>query len=471
MNGMSNELDWARQQNHFHFFRRCALVSSTSLDSPKRLSVLRVSSRYPGEGSSAVRPPAPHLHFPDMPPPEASFDAPRRLYLDNAATTFPKPPCVLAAITRHFTELGASPGRGGYAESVEASRMLTDCRAAICKLINASSPDHVIFTLNCTDALNLAIKGILEPHIAATGSGPHAICTDLDHNSILRPLNALADRGAISLTRVRVDPTTGLVDPNDIQRAIRRNTKLIAVTHASNVSGTVQPVREIGRIAREYAVPFVVDAAQSIGHIPIDVVADHIDLLAAPGHKFLMGPLGTGFLYLRPGIEKILRPFREGGTGSASELDRQPDFLPDKYESGSHNAPGILGLLAGVNWVLEQTPQKLCDRDRDLVRTFLDSTLRLPGFRIFGPQGVADRIGVFSVRVEGFSPQELSAVLESSFGLLTRSGLHCAPHAHRTLGTADGGTTRLSFGPFLTPQDVKFAADALAELTPSPLRK
>lgn len=398
-----------------------------------------------------------------------STDIPRRLYLDNAATTFPKPPAVLAAITRHFTELGASPGRGGYAESVESSRLLTACRTAICKLINANSPNHVIFTLNCTDALNLAIKGLLDPHLG-NPAGAHAICTDLDHNSILRPLNSLADRGAIELTRVKVDPITGLVDPNDIQRAIRRNTKLIAITHASNVSGTVQPVREIGRLAREYAVPFVVDAAQSIGHIPIDVVADHIDLLAAPGHKFLMGPLGTGFLYLRPGIEKILRPFREGGTGSASELDRQPDFLPDKYESGSHNAPGIIGLLEGVNWVLAQTPQKLFAHDQDLVRTFLDNTLRLPGLRIYGPQGLANRIGVFSVRVEGLTPHELSSVLESHFGLLTRSGLHCAPHAHRTLGTADdGGTTRLSFGPFLSVQDVKFAADALAELTPSPM--
>jgi cysteine desulfurase family protein len=394
-----------------------------------------------------------------MSPVAATTDAPRRLYLDNAATTFPKPPAVLSAFVRHFTELGASPGRGGYAESIEASRLLTNCRRAICSLIGADTPNQVIFTLNCTDALNLAIKGVLEP------AGGHAICTDLDHNSILRPLHALADRGVISLTRVPVDPITGLVDPADVRAAVRKDTKLIAMTHVSNVSGTVQPLREVGRIARECAVPFVVDAAQSLGHIPIDIEADCIDLLAAPGHKFLMGPLGTGFLYLRPGMEKWVRPVREGGTGSVSELDRQPDFLPDKYESGSHNAPGILGLLEGVNWVLDQTVEKLHLHDRDLVRTFIDNTLRLPGLQIVGPRGVANRIGVFSVRVEGFSPQELSAVLESHFGLLTRSGLHCAPHAHRTLGTLEiGGTTRLSFGPFLSVQDVKFAADAIAEL-------
>lgn len=408
--------------------------------------------------------------------------APRRLYLDNAATTFPKPPAVLDAMNGYFRDLGASPGRGGYAESLEAGRLMTECRKAICRLFNGVSPDHVIFTLNCTDALNLAIKGVLDPLKPVSafkavsggggGAGGHAICTDLDHNSILRPLNALADRGAIEVTRVPVDPVTGLVDPDDIRRAVRRDTRLIAVTHASNVCGTVQPIREIGRIARELAVPFVVDAAQSAGHLPIDVQADHIDLLAAPGHKFLMGPLGTGFLYVRPGLEKLVRPFREGGTGSVSELDRQPDFLPDKYESGSHNAPGIIGLLAGVNWVLEQGVATLWKHDQDLVRTFLDAILRCDGLTYYGPRGVAHRIGVFSVRVEGHSPQELSAVLEAQFGLLTRSGLHCAPHAHRTLGTAEhGGTTRFSFGPFLSRQDVKFAGDALAEIALSSVAK
>ncbi|MFN4241796.1 MAG: aminotransferase class V-fold PLP-dependent enzyme [Tepidisphaerales bacterium] len=399
--------------------------------------------------------------------------SPRRLYLDNAATSFPKPPAVLDAMVHYFRELGASPGRGAYAESVEAGRLMAECRSALCRLFNGSSSDHVIFTLNCTDALNLAIRGVLDPlRPLPAGEKPHAICTDLDHNSILRPLHGLLDRGAIELTRVPVDGTTGLVDVDDIRRAVRRNTRLIAVTHASNVSGTVQPIRDIGRVAREAAVPFLVDAAQSAGHVPIDVQADCIDLLAAPGHKFLMGPLGTGFLYLRPGLEKLLRPYREGGTGSVSEHDRQPEFLPDKYEAGSHNAPGIIGLLAGVRWVLQQGVENLYRHDQELVRTFLEAMLRCEGLTYYGPQGVAHRIGVFSVRVDGYTPHELSAVLEAEFGLLTRSGLHCAPHAHRTLGTADGGgTTRLSFGPFLSRQDVKFAGDVLANVAMAVARK
>ncbi len=388
---------------------------------------------------------------------------PRRIYFDNAATTFPKPKVMVEAIENYFAHLGASPGRGAYAESIEAGRLITETRRTLNRLINGQSPDHIVFTLNCSDALNLAIKGLLAGAISAT-SKPHAICTDIDHNSILRPLNALADRGEITVTRVPVNPKTGLVNVDDIRKAVLPETRLIAITHVSNVIGVVQPVAAIGRMARELAVPFVVDAAQSIGHLPLDVQADCIDLLAAPGHKALMGPLGTGFLYLRPGMEKLVRPLREGGTGSVSENDRQPDFMPDRYEPGSHNAPGIIALGAAAKWVEEQTIERLYRHDLDLVRTFIEGVSNIDGLTYFGPQGVRDRVGVFSFRIEGYSPAELSAVLESGYGILTRSGLHCAPHAHATIGTAEGGTTRLSFGPFLSKQDVKFATDALSEV-------
>jgi cysteine desulfurase / selenocysteine lyase len=398
----------------------------------------------------------------DYPPPAS---APRRIYFDNAATSFPKPRAVTEALTDYFTRLGASPGRGSYAETVEAGRLINETRRTLNRLINGQSADHVVFTLNCSDALNLAIKGVLGGLTVGGGSVPHAICTDIDHNSILRPLNAMADRGEITLTRVPVDGKTGLVDPAVIRRAVTPATRLIAITHVSNVLGVIQPIGIIGRMARELAIPFVVDAAQSAGHLPVDVQADCIDLLAAPGHKSLMGPLGTGFLYLRPGMEKIVRPLREGGTGSVSELDRQPEFMPDRYEPGSHNAPGIIALGAGVLWVEEQTVQRLRERDLDLVRTFIEGVSNIDGLTYFGPQGVRDRVGVFSVRIEGYSPSELSTVLESGYGILTRSGLHCAPHAHGTIGTTKGGgTTRFSFGPFLTKQDVKFATDALAEV-------
>jgi cysteine desulfurase/selenocysteine lyase len=386
---------------------------------------------------------------------------PRRLYMDNAATSFPKPRAVLEAMNRYATELGASAGRGAYREAVETGGLMNECRRRLCWLFNGVKPEHFVFTLNCSDGLNLAIKGLIDP----CGPKSHAICTHIDHNSILRPLNAMEEYGWIEQTRVPVDPATGLMDPDAIRKAIRPNTKLIALTHASNVTGTVQQVREIGKIAREHGVPLIVDAAQSAGHVPIDVQADCIDLLAAPGHKGMLGPLGTGFLYIRPGLEKVLRPLKEGGTGSVSEQDRQPEFMPDKYEPGSHNAIGIIGLSEGVKWIAEQTVEKLAAHDLDLVRTFIDGASDVPGLMYYGPQGVRHRIGVFSVRVDGYDPHELAAALESHFGILTRPGIHCAPLAHKALGTVEcGGTTRFSFSPFLSKQDVKYATDALAEL-------
>jgi cysteine desulfurase family protein len=385
-------------------------------------------------------------------------DGIRRLYLDNAATSFPKPRAVHEAIARYATDLGASAGRGAYHEAVETGQLINQCRQRLNTLFNGQDPNHFVFTLNCSDALNLGIKGLIH------GSG-HAICTHIDHNSILRPLGALEDRNDCEVTRVPIDPGSGLVDPDDIRKAIRPDTRLIAITHASNVTGTIQPIREIGRIAREHDIPFLVDAAQSAGHIPVDVQADHIDLLAAPGHKALLGPLGTGFLYIRPGLEQMLRPLREGGTGSVSENDRQPDFMPDKFEPGSHNAIGIIGLSAGVQWIAQQGIEKLAAHDLDLVRTCLEGVSGVDGLTYYGPQGVRNRLGVFSVRVEGLEPYELAAILESSYGILTRPGLHCAPLAHNALGTTQfGGTTRFSFGPFLSKQDVKFATDALAEI-------
>lgn len=386
--------------------------------------------------------------------------SPRRLYLDNAATSFPKPESVLKAMNHYATSLGASAGRGAYSEAIDTAGILNSCRINLRKHFNGERSEHFIFTLNCSEALNIAIKGLIDP-----SKDNHVICTAIDHNSILRPTTAMEDAGIASRTIVPVDPTTGLADPDDIRKAIRPNTRFIAITHASNVTGTVQPVGEIGRLAREHAVPFIVDAAQSAGHMKIDVQKDCIDLLASPGHKALLGPLGTGFLYLRPGMEKIVRPLMEGGTGSVSEEPRQPIFMPDRYESGSHNAIGIAGLNAGLEWIAGQGIDSLAKHDQDLVRVFIDGVSNVEGLTFFGPRGVKDRVGVFSVRIEGYEPQELSAILESNYGILTRSGIHCAPFAHETIGTASlGGTTRLSFGPFVTLQDVKFATDALAEI-------
>ena len=385
-----------------------------------------------------------------------------RLYMDNAATSFPKPAAVLEAMSRFATELGASPGRGAYAEAREAGRLMHQCRERLNTLFHGEAPEHVIFTLNTTDALNMAIRGIVR-------QGDHVITTTMDHNSVLRPYNALAEHMGIEQTRVPCDTTTGLVDPEDIRRAIRPRTSLIAVVHGSNVSGTLQPIRAIGRIAREADIPLLVDAAQTLGHYPLNVQADMIDLLAFPGHKGLLGPLGTGGLYIRPGIEHRMRTCREGGTGSVSEHDTQPTFMPDRFEPGSHNAIGIIGLSEGVRYILDRGVDTIWAHEQDLIRTMiggLSEDGELPGLSLLGPRGIKDRCGVFSVRIDGFDqPQALSDLLENDYGILTRSGIHCAPWAHETFGTRTlAGATRLSFGPYLTTQDVRYACDALGHI-------
>lgn len=381
----------------------------------------------------------------------------RRIYADNAATSFPKPPEVLAAMNDYAQRLGASAGRGAYREAVQAGELVATCRARIAKLIQAEEPRRVIFTLNCTEALNLAIRGMLTP-------GDHVVTTRFEHNSILRPLHALASAG-VETTYVAVDRTTGRVAAADIRSAIRPNTRLIAIQHASNVTGVLQPIEDIGAIARESRVALLVDAAQTLGHLPIDVRRIGIDLLAFPGHKGLLGPLGTGGLYIRPGIEGRLLPLVAGGTGSISDLPTQPEFMPDKYESGSHNAIGIAGLSAGVAWLLERTVESLREHELALTRRFLDGVRSIDGLTQFGPTRADDRVAVFSVRIEGFEPAELAGVLDSEFGLLTRSGIYCAPWAHETIGTqTGGGATRLSFGPFSTEADIDAAVGALASV-------
>ncbi len=392
-----------------------------------------------------------------------------RLYMDNAATSFPKPKAVHEAMMRYATEIGASPGRGAYAEAREAGRLMQQCRQRLNTLIHGEDPNHVVFTLNTSDALNMAIRGVLDYAVGHDPNRNHVITTWLDHNSVLRPYNALADRSRVEQTRVPCDPQTGVVDPDDIRKAITPRTALIACVHGSNVTGTLQPVRAIGAVAREHDIPFLVDAAQTMGHVPIDVQADLIDLLAFPGHKGLLGPLGTGGLYIRPGIEKRMTTYREGGTGSVSEHDTQPDFMPDRFEPGSHNAIGVIGLSEGVDYILQRGVDNLWSHEQDLIRAMIGGLTEmgeLAGLTLFGPQGVKDRCGVFAVRVQGFNdPQTLSDALERDYGILTRSGIHCAPLAHRTFGTHDlGGMTRFSFGPFLTVADVQFACDALSQL-------
>lgn len=398
----------------------------------------------------------------------------QRLYLDNAATSFPKPPGVVEAVTRFLRSSGGSAGRGAYREAREAGEIVAACRRALVDLVGAPSADHVVFSLNCTDALNLALRGVVEPILMREESA-HIITTDLDHNSVLRPTNALESRwgGRLRITRLAGDPRTGLVDPDDLRAALTPETRVVAVSHASNIAGTIQPIRAMGAVCRENSVPFLIDAAQSMGHVPIDFEADGIDLLAFPGHKGLLGPLGTGGLILRPGIERIIATVREGGTGSRSEHDTQPQDLPDKYEPGSHNLPGIAGLLAAVEWIAERTVGAIRAHEIEQIEAFFagvrDGDGAMPqNLRVLGPTDARARIGVISVVIDGVPPGAVSEALEDRFGVLTRSGLHCAPRAHATFGTDPesagarcAGATRFSFGPFVTTDQARFAGASL----------
>jgi cysteine desulfurase family protein len=408
-----------------------------------------------------------------------------RLYLDNSATSFPKAPGVYEAMLDYGTRVGASPGRGHYAESREGAKALRRTREAINTLINGENPDHVVFALNTSDALNLAIKGIVRHRRLTEPNRPiHLITTALDHNSVLRPFSAIAADGEatsgahggkgnqVSWTILEGDPLTGRVSASDIAAAITKDTALVAIVHASNVAGTLQPIAEIGAVCRAKNVPFLVDAAQSLGHVPIDVRAMNIDLLAFPGHKGLLGPQGTGGLYIRPGIESILATTREGGTGHLSENDIQPADMPQKYEAGSHNTIGLVGLGVSVRWLLDHGVENIRAHEIELGNILLNAwrddvnnSGPLAALRLLGPTTMHDRVGVFAFTHDSIPPAEFAAILESSFGILVRSGLTCAPHAHARFGTHPSqgglGAFRLSFGPFVTKDDVNTAINAL----------
>lgn len=396
---------------------------------------------------------------------------PRR-YFDNAATSFPKPPGVDAAMSRYMQEVGAA-GRGGYAEARESARLINVCRERIRRLINGESAEHVVFTLNATDALNLAIKGAARGFAKRTGRRPHAVITNMEHNSVLRPCNELAVDGLLELTKLNAHPATGIIEPHDVARAVRPgDTAFVAINHASNVTGSVQEIEEIGARVRgicdERDRPlFVVDASQSLGHWPLDVRTAEIDLLAFPGHKGLLGPTGTGALYIRPGIERLLATFREGGTGSVSELETHPTMMPEKYEAGSHNTVGIAGLSEGVAWLLERGVSEIRRHERGLLASLLSAFdgLKEDGVRTLGEAAIDRRVGVVSFTHSAYSPAELAGVLEGEFGILSRAGLHCAPLVHQMLGTAPPkgeGAVRLSLGPFLQISDMDAAIDAIA---------
>ncbi len=376
------------------------------------------------------------------------------IYLDNAATSFPKPEVVYRTLDRFARQDLANPGRAGHKMALAAEHALDDARHVLNQFFHGEAPERFVFTLNCTDALNMAFKGVL-------ADGDHVITTDLEHNSISRPLRALELAGRISVTKVRADGG-GTVNPDDFRRAVTPRTRLIALTHASNVLGTVQPVAEVGRIARERNLLFLVDAAQTAGVVPIDVQALNIDLLAFPGHKSLLGPTGTGALYVGP--RAAVRAWREGGTGGDSSSETQPRELPYFLEGGTPNVLGVAGLAAGVKYVRERGLETIHRHETELVARLHQRLEELAGVQVFGHGQWARRVGTLSFRCEALPATELGGILDQAFDIAIRPGLHCAPYVHRSLGTFPEGTVRVSPGPFNSAEDIDHLTRALAEI-------
>jgi cysteine desulfurase family protein len=377
-------------------------------------------------------------------------------YLDNAATSWPKPEAVYRAMDLFSREIGGSPGRSAHRRSVAAARIVLEARENTARLLGVSDPMRVVFTKNATEALNLAILGLLSP-------GDHVVTSSIEHNSVMRPLRFLEENG-VEITAVRCS-RRGELDPADVAAALRKNTRAVFMAHASNVAGSILPVGEIGAITREREIILGVDAAQTAGALPFSVEEAKIDLLAFTGHKSMFGPQGTGGLCIGPGLEARLRPLLRGGTGSRSEHEEQPDFLPDKFESGTPNTVGLAGLAAGMEFLLEQGVETVRRYEEILTAAFLDGLRSIPGITVYGPPESSRRISVVALNVDGLSPAEAALALDEGFGILIRPGLHCAPAAHRTLGTFPGGAVRFSFGFFNTSDDVTAALEALEQLS------
>ena len=398
------------------------------------------------------------------------------IYLDNAATSFPKPPQVMDAMVHFMQEVGANPGRSGHRLSLEASHIVQNTRERLATLFNIADPARITFTLNITESLNAVIYGFLN-------AGDHVITSSMEHNSVIRPLRHLEDSSFISLTLAPCDHK-GFLDIDVLRKLVRKDTSLVVLNHASNVCGTLQDVRDVREAIGD--IPLLLDTAQTAGCYPIDVEADGIDFLAFTGHKGLLGPQGTGGLYIREGLS--IRPLKRGGTGSLSELEHQPDFLPDALESGTQNNVGIAGLGAGLDFILKEGVSKIREHEVALTSALLTALYDVQGLTVYGPLKAELQTSAVSVTFDSILPplsdnrygncgsinllwmeegipiKEASDILDMDYDIFVRVGLHCAPVAHKTLGTFPDGTVRFSMGYFNTLQELKFAAEAIRKI-------
>jgi cysteine desulfurase family protein len=378
------------------------------------------------------------------------------IYLDNAATSHPKPEGVIQAMAAFMRDVGGNPGRSGHRLSIEAGRVVFEAREKIAALFGIRDSSRVIFGQNATEAINLGLKGLLR-------SGDHVITSSMEHNSVMRPLRAL-EREGIELTVVPCS-REGFLGPEKIQEAIRKNSRLVILNHGSNVVGTLLPISEVGGVCRKHGLLFLVDAAQTAGVIPMDMERNRIDLLAFTGHKALFGPQGTGGLVIGERVnEKNIEPLKRGGTGSRSELEEQPDFLPDLCESGTPNTVGLAGLRAGVEYVVGIGLEKIRIHERDLTQQLIQGLLAIPEAVVYGSGDAKKQCATVSFNLKNWAPSDLSFRLDEEFGILTRVGLHCAPAAHRTIGTFPKGTVRVSMSYLNTEEEITQTLQAVKTL-------
>ncbi len=382
----------------------------------------------------------------------------KEIYLDNAATSWPKPESVIKAMNNYFHKIGGSSGRSGHRRAIEAGRIILNARSAAAGLLGVSDDSGLIFTSNATTALNTVIKGIF--HSDADISSSHIVATTMEHNSVLRPVNSLKNKG-LEVTLIDGDEF-GQVSPEKIRSAIRENTKLVVVTHASNVCGTVNDIESIGTLCAEKSIPLLVDGAQSAGLLPINISSLSIDYFACAGHKGLLGPQGTGILYVKN--KDTLYPVIAGGTGSLSDSVEQPDFMPDKFESGTPNIIGIAGLAEGCRYLLTHGVESIYKHDKKLLDIFLNELSDVSGIKLYGMKSSVNHTAVLSINIEGMDSSLVGTLLEERYGVQTRIGLHCAPLAHRTLGSFPHGTVRFSWGWANSEREIIKAAAAVKKI-------
>ncbi len=376
------------------------------------------------------------------------------VYLNNAATSWPKPECVYEAVDKYLRQYGASQGRGSFRRSLEATGIIENCRKNLARLFNVDDPSRFVFTKNCSEALNLAIKGLLK-------QGDQVITSSMEHNSVWRPLKTLERKGAIALTQVMCN-RQGEINPADVERAFTPKTRMLVFTHASNVTGTIFPIGELIEIAHAHNAVCLVDAAQTAGVYPIDIPNLDMDILACSGHKGLLGPQGTGALYISPRLK--LEPLLEGGTGSSSLSPYQPDVLPDRFETGTPNGPGLAGLGAAVEFILNTGIETIRRKEQQLTVQLLERLGHIPGIIIYGPNNPDCRVAVVSFNLTAVDPEEVGTVLDEVFNIMVRTGLHCSPQAHLTIGTIEHGTVRVSPGFFNTPEETDYFIDAVRKI-------